>query len=110
MADLLRQVLRVNRLFAGFGEIVEALTRIAIIAQRLVEEFTLGFLFHQRQQRRQRGFDITDQRHIDLTVRADAAGIDINLDNFGVSWVERAVGELRTEEHQRIGIHHGMEA
>lgn len=40
---------------------------------------------------------------------ADAAGVDINLDNFGVGGVEGPVGELGAKKHQGIGIHHGME-
>ncbi|MNE63727.1 hypothetical protein D3C80_1590970 [compost metagenome] len=63
-----------------------------------------------REQSRERGFDIANQRHIDLAVRANTAGINIDLDDFRVSWIERAIGELRAEQHQRIGVHHRVEA
>jgi hypothetical protein len=38
MADLLRQILRVNGFVAGFCQIVEPFTRIAIVLQRFIEE------------------------------------------------------------------------
>ena len=43
-------------------------------------------------------------------MRANTRRIDINLNNFGVGGVERAIGELGAEQDQRVGIHHGMEA
>ena len=54
MADLLRQILRVDRLLAGLRQIVESFSRVAIVLQRLIEEAAIGFLFQQRQQRLQR--------------------------------------------------------
>ena len=45
VADLLRQILRVDRFFARFGEIVQPLARIAIIAQGFIEEFAVRFFF-----------------------------------------------------------------
>ncbi|SAJ31330.1 Uncharacterised protein [Enterobacter cloacae] len=110
VADLLRQILRVDRFFARFGEIVQPLARIAIIAQGFIEEFAVRFFFQQRQQGGEGGFDIADKRHIHLAVRADAAGINVDLDNFGIRRVERAVRELGAEQDQRVGVHHGVEA
>ena len=43
-------------------------------------------------------------------MRADAAGINVDLDNFGIRRVERAVRELSAEQDQRVGVHHGVEA
>ncbi|MNE63756.1 hypothetical protein D3C80_1591280 [compost metagenome] len=63
-----------------------------------------------REQGRECGFDIANQRHIDLAVRTNAAGINIDLDDFRVRRIERAIGELRAEQHQRVGVHHGVEA
>lgn len=110
MTDLLRQILRVNGFIAGFSQIVEPFSRVAIVLQRLIEEVVIGFLFQQRQQRLQRRFNIAHQRHVDLTVCADAAGVDVDLDNFRVGWVEGAIGELGTQQDQGIGVHHGVEA
>lgn len=44
MTDLLRQILRVNGFIAGFSQIVEPFSRVAIVLQRLIEEVAIGFL------------------------------------------------------------------
>ena len=38
VADALRQILRMKRFVAGLGQIVEPLTRVAIVFQRFIEE------------------------------------------------------------------------
>lgn len=75
VADLLRQILWMNGFFARFGEIVQPLARIAIVAQGFIEEFAVCFFFQQRQQGGESGFDIADKRHIHLAVRADLPGL-----------------------------------
>jgi hypothetical protein len=50
MADLLRQILRMDGFVARFGEIVQPFTRIAVVAQGFIEELAIGFFFQQRQQ------------------------------------------------------------
>ena len=50
MADLLCQILRVDCLIAGFRQIVEPFSRVAIMFERLIEEMAIGFLFQQRQE------------------------------------------------------------
>jgi hypothetical protein len=50
MADLLRQILRVDGFLTGFCQIVQPLTRIAIVLQRFVQKTAIGFFFQQRQQ------------------------------------------------------------
>ncbi len=41
---------------------------------------------------------------------ADAAGVNVDLNNFGVGWIEGAIGELGAQQDQGIGVHHGVEA
>ena len=110
MADLLRQILRVNGFVARFGQVVQTLAGIAIVAQCFIKEFAVRFLFQQRQQGGKGGFDVAHQRHIDLAVRADAGRVDINLNDFGIRRVKRAVRELGAEQDQRVCVHHGVEA
>ena len=99
-----------KRFVAGLGQIVEPFTRVAIVFQRFIEELAVGFLFEKRQQRAEGRFNIADQRHIHFTVGANTAGIDINLNDFRVRRVEGAIGELGAEQHQCVGVHHGVEA
>ncbi|MNP31450.1 hypothetical protein D3C76_1245700 [compost metagenome] len=42
-------------------------------------------------------------------MRADAAGINVDLNDFGITWVECTIGELGAEQHQGVGVHHGVE-
>ncbi len=78
--------------------------------QSFIEEFTIAFFFHQRQQGAKRGFNIAHQRHVDFAVRANTARVDVNLNDFGIARIKGAVGELGAEQDQRIGVHHGVEA
>ncbi len=110
LTDLLRQILRVNGFITRFRQFVEAFTRVAVIVERFIQEAAVGFLLKQRQQRGERGVDIANQRHIHFTVRADAGRVDVDLNNFGVGRVKRAVGELGAEQDQGVGVHHGVEA
>ena len=43
-------------------------------------------------------------------MRADAGRVDINLNDFRIRRVERAIRELGTQQDQRVGVHHGVEA
>ena len=97
MADLLRQILRVDGLIARFCQIIQPFTRVAIITERFIEELTIGFFFQMWQQGGEGGFNVANQRHIHFAVRADAGGVDINLDNFSVRRIERAIRELGAE-------------
>ena len=99
-----------KRFVAGLGQIVEPFTRVAIVFQRFIEELAVGFLFEKRQQRAEGGFDIAYQCHIHFTVGANTAGIDINLNDFGIRRIEGAIGELGAEQDQGVGVHHGVEA
>jgi hypothetical protein len=74
MADLLRQILRVNGFVARFRQIVQPFTRIAIVLSALSRNLRSVFL-PAAAAGRQGGFDIAHQRHIDLAVRANAAGL-----------------------------------
>ncbi len=71
-----------DRFVARFGEFVQPLTRIAVIAQGFVE-FTIRFLFQQRQQGGRVDL-MSPQRHIDLAVCTDAGRVNIDLNDFGI--------------------------
>ncbi len=109
MADLLRQVLRVQRLVTGLRQVVQPFARVTIVAERFIKELTIGLLLQQRHQGGERGLDVPHQRHIDFAVRPDTGRVDVDLDDFGIGGVKRAIRELGTEQHQGVGVHHGVE-
>ncbi|MNH32639.1 hypothetical protein D3C79_930960 [compost metagenome] len=99
LADLLRQILRVDRLIViGGRQSIEILACSAVVLQRLVKKRAVALRLQLRQQGGEGGVDIAHQRHIDRAVRTDAAGVDVDLNDVGVGRVERAVGELGAEQ------------
>ena len=66
--------------------------RVAVMLQRLVEERRSRLGSRCAQQGGEGGVDIAHQRHIDRAVRADAAGVDVDLNDVGVGGVNARWG------------------
>ena len=86
-------------LVIGVSQLVQSFARVGVMFQRAVEMMTVGFLLQPRQQRLQRRFYRADVRLIEMAMRAEAAGIDIELNDFRVFGIESAVGEFGAEQH-----------